>query len=459
MSKKLKISAVIVIVVIASVVMLRPQKKENQMQHQTWARESEETTGLDEDGELSTHLPIIILYTKGETIPGQNRSEKEKLSCEYSIIHNEDGENCSSDEPVQSGNALISIRGNSSRKFPKKQYSIKLVDNMGMTVNKPLLDMPADSTWVLNGSYIDPSQIRNYMLYNLADQISLDAPKSRLCEVMMENEEGDLEYQGVYTLLEKVKVSKNRLKLTKYNPDHVESSFLVQGNPHINDLEVRHLVKTEAFDYQFNLEYPAAEKMTQETYDYIQEDIYTLEKAIFDGAKNGKWTKVYNMIDVDSFVNYFLINEFFQNYDAGNLSTFMYKNVGGKYTMGPVWDFDGAFDNFINMHIPVDEIKMRRQFYFSYLMKDPKFADQCIHRYKELRETYLSEEYLQEMIDESSEYLGDAAIRNCDKWYDGDYSEYYEDIQKMKEFVTQRGEWMDKNFERKSTVIDWKENS
>lgn len=215
MSKKIKISAIVVIVVIAMVVMLRPEKKDSLMQHKTWARESKETTGLDEEGNLATHLPVVILHTKGERIPGEDRTEVEKLSCEYSIIFNEDGVNRSDDEPYQSGKAQISIRGNSSRDFPKKQYSIKLIDDMGMGANEPLLDMPAGSSWTLNGSYIDKSQIRNYLLYHLSSFMSLDAPRCRLCEVMIENEEGDLEYQGLYTLFEKVKVSKKSFEFNK----------------------------------------------------------------------------------------------------------------------------------------------------------------------------------------------------------------------------------------------------
>ena len=459
MSKKIKISAIVVIVVIAMVVMLRPEKKDSLMQHKTWARESKETTGLDEEGNLATHLPVVILHTKGERIPGEDRTEVEKLSCEYSIIFNEDGVNRSDDEPYQSGKAQISIRGNSSRDFPKKQYSIKLIDDMGMGANEPLLDMPAGSSWTLNGSYIDKSQIRNYLLYHLSSFMSLDAPRCRLCEVMIENEEGDLEYQGLYTLFEKVKVSKNRLNLTNYDPSYAETSFLLQTNSNIDNLEVRHLMKTFAFTYQFDLEYPSAEELTQPSYDYIQENVVVLEKTLFDAERSGEWGKVHEMIDMDSFVDYFLVNEFFQNYDAGRRSTYIYKNVGEKFTMGPVWDFDGAFDNFMDLHMPVDELKMRRQFYYAYLMQDPAFVNRCIERFKELRGTYLSEEYLLSLIDETVDYLGEAPLRNCDKWYEGDHSAYYDDVEDMKNYIKRRGKWMDENFERKCTIIDWKENS
>ena len=41
---------------------------------------------------------------------------------------------------------------------------------------------------------------------------------------------------------------------------------------------------------------------------------------------------------------------------------------------------------------------------------------------------------------------GSAALRNCDKWYGSDYDLYYKEIEKMKDLVTARGQWMDSHF-------------
>ena len=50
-------------------------------------------------------------------------------------------------------------------------------------------------------------------------------------------------------------------------------------------------------------------------------------------------------------------------------------------------------------------------------------------------------------------YLGSAVIRNCDKWYDGDYSLYYGDIEKMQTFVIERGKWMDEHFKEYIAIV------
>ena len=50
-------------------------------------------------------------------------------------------------------------------------------------------------------------------------------------------------------------------------------------------------------------------------------------------------------------------------------------------------------------------------------------------------------------------YLGSAALRNCGKWYGGDYSVYNDDIEKMKTFVVERGRWMDEHFKEYTAIV------
>ena len=190
-------------------------------QHESWPGESNQTTGLDANGTLSSHLPLVIIKSNGGVIPGITRADSGELICDYSIVHNKTGVNRSDDPPSQSGRMAIFIRGNSSREFPKKQYGIRLVDEKGESQAAPVLDMPADTTWTLNGSYIDHSLIRNYMLYNISGEIMGYAPRCRLCEVMITDRNGKPQYEGVYTLTEKVKVSEQRLDLTRYDPSYI----------------------------------------------------------------------------------------------------------------------------------------------------------------------------------------------------------------------------------------------
>ena len=58
---------------------------------------------------------------------------------------------------------------------------------------------------------------------------------------------------------------------------------------------------------------------------------------------------------MDNWVDYFIINEFAMNYDAGNLSTYVYKELGGKLQLA-AWDFNNGFDNYQWFHTETDRL-------------------------------------------------------------------------------------------------------
>ena len=305
-------------------------------QHQSYPAENKEITGFDENGVLTSHLPLIVLKADGNVIPGADMPTAQELYCEFSVIDNDNHLNRSDDAPTQTGRMAINVRGNTSRNFSKKQYAIRTVDDAGIPQETAFFGMPAETTWVLNGSNIDYSQIRNYMMYNISSEIMDYAPQCRLCEVFLTNADGELEYQGLYTMIEKPKVSKERLDLTPYDPKYTETSFVVQLNIRTDDARIDHLKPDDVYVYSANLEYPDVEKITDASLQYIQKEILQFEKTLYDAEYSDHWEKVNQRTDLDSFVDYYIINEFFQNYDAGIRSTYLYKNLGGKFSIGPV---------------------------------------------------------------------------------------------------------------------------
>ena len=421
-------------------------------QHEAYPAEPEGQCGFDDQGNLTSHLPLIVLRTQGMEIPGADRSDRRELTCDYSVYHRTDGTNSSAHVPTQTGRVMLSIRGNTSRELPKKQYSLKLIDAQGNPQNVALLGMPAESNWVLNGSYIDPSQIRNYMMNNLAGEIMDYACKSRLCEVLLTDSDGKLVYQGLYTLMEKPKVSKNRLALPEYSPNQTETSILLQMNTYLREKIhpediVRHLIPDDVQANNLAIEYPDPDLITPEPRNYIQQQLLQLDHAVYNYVHIHDWSMVERCIAPLSFADYYIINEFVQNYDAGNISTYFYQPMGGKIHIGPVWDFDGALQNF-KVEVELNELRMRDSYYYHYLTQSPEFVDLCVDRYKQLRGSYLSDEYLLAYIDGAAQYLGSAAQRNSELWYEDGMDEFTEDVEDMKTYITERGAWLDEHFER-----------
>lgn len=91
------------------------------------------------------------------------------------------------------------------------------------------------------------------------------------------------------------------------------------------------------------------------------------------------------------------------------------------------------------------------------LFKNEDFVEQVLKRYKELRTTYLREEYLMEYIDETIAYLGPALERNNIRWadeiagWDGliekerNVHSQEEAVIQLKKWIRARGRWMDRN--------------
>ena len=124
-----------------------------------------------------------------------------------------------------------------------------------------------------------------------------------------------------------------------------------------------------------------------------------------------------------------------------------------------IWDMNSCCDNFHESYMDPQQFRLPSITWFVMLTRDENFVDMVIDRYRELRRTYLSEEYLLSYIDDVVAYLGPAVERNFEVWgYTfEDYrplnpdsrnpDSYEEAVEQLKEFCRERGEWMDENIE------------
>lgn len=77
--------------------------------------------------------------------------------------------------------------------------------------------------------------------------------------------------------------------------------------------------------------------------DDFMESFEALEKA----ADEKDWETVQSLIDVESFVKYYLLSEWTANPDAQKSSFYIYKDGAGDVLhFGPIWDFDRAYNNY-----------------------------------------------------------------------------------------------------------------
>jgi hypothetical protein len=408
----------------------------------------------------SSDLPIIIINTNGEEIP-----DEPKMLAEMKIIYDDDSTRNSIAEPIYSynGKIRIEIRGATSQYFPKKQYAFKTCDFDGDELNVNLLNLPRENDWILYAPYSDKSLIRNVLAYNLARETGQYASRARFCELILNGE-----YMGVYVLFEKIKQDISRVDISRLASKDISGDALTGGYILKIDKEVGNNYESFYSSYSnthFQYHYPDHDDMLPEQKTYIENFIREFELALFFDNYQDPQNGYYRYIDMNSFVDYMIVNELAKNIDAYRWSTFMYKkrdSKGGKLYMGPVWDFNIAFGN-------VDYLGgYHARFHVIYnhpwwtrLNSDPAFKNALVNRWNELRSEKLTNERVLSMIDSLANTLMESSERNFTRWEIlGEYiwpnyyigENYSDEIDFLKNWVIDRLHWLDFNISETADI-------
>ncbi|MBQ8637253.1 MAG: CotH kinase family protein [Clostridia bacterium] len=425
------------------------------------------------DNVLCTHLPIVNINTNGLEIPGKPIYDENYSVLGYTlasdgtttikatldVVDNEKTYNHPDTNVQNMGEVMIRVRGHSSRRFEKPNYFIRFVNPDGTNNPQSFLGMDAHHEWALHGPFLDKSLIRNYMWYNISGEIMEYSPNVRFFELIINGE-----YRGVYLALETITSGKEgaRLSLSVNKKDNTFSGYALRldwGDTEEEKKLYPFTNYTTRAKTQHELVYPGTDNMTPELKEAIKDEFSLFEKTLYSYDYNNEKYGYKNYIDTDSFVDYFLINELTCNYDAGSLSTYIYKDIDGKYKMC-VWDFNSACDFYQEQAMPTDEFRLNSGLWYQMLFMDSDFTDRVIKRYYELRKTVFSEEYLFGFIDDTIEYLGPAVERNYGRWgytFSEEYDllhpvernprTYNESISQLKSFLAKRLAFMDENIE------------
>lgn len=386
--------------------------KEDRSEIQNWAKPDEEYLEYYGLGNFESALPILYINTNGQCI------EKENKIWSFLAVSNAPGggeKRTVMMQPDYETAIMINYRGASSYlHFDKKQYRIKFFEEEGSSraKNYEFLGMGAQSEWVLNGPFLDRTLLRNRLVYELGREMMEWAPDSRYVELFV-----DGEYMGVYLAVEPVTNGESRLRLADFGLSSGETAYIVKRDRVDSEEGALYVYgyyggKTCNSLY---IDYPTAKNLTAQQREWITNDISSFEKVLygddFADPKNG----YAGYLDVGSFVDYYILNEVVMNHDAGNLSTYVYKELGGKLQIA-IWDYNNCYDNYPWFSQDYEELFLQDSAWFSRLLQDRAFVDRVVERYEELRKSILNEEYLYQRMDAYVEELGDAIERNFAIW-------------------------------------------
>lgn len=431
----------------------------------------------------SSNLPIIEITTKGE-IP-----DEPKIIADMKIIYNGPGvRNYRTNPPNHyQGKIGIEIRGSTTKWFPKKQYAVEIRNPQGNDSTVSLLGLPAEEDWILDAPYSDKSLVRNAIIYHLSNLMGRYASRTRFCELVLN---GD--YQGVYVLMEKVKRDKNRVNISKLTPadmsgDAVTGGYMIKidkpDGAKIDGWESPFLPVPGAWQrilYQYH--YPDQDEITPDQKAYIQTLLLSYETVMSGPSFRDPQIGYAKYIDVESAVDYFILNEVAKNVDAYRLSAFMYKDRDSKnrrLILGPIWDYNLAFGNaeyYGAQNISGWQVYFYQKedtwlvpFWWGRLMADSNFTNQIHSRWHELRKNIITIPRIYGFIDSLVTYLDEAQKRNFERWpilgvyvwpnpYIG--GSYSAEIRYLKQWIQDRILWMDAKMPGTSTdVADHQETS
>ncbi len=332
--------------------------------------EPELSENIDPDSVIwlySEHIPAVFIETESGTSDQINSDKNIKEAGTIKVLE-PDGS-----FSLEHSLEYIKGRGNTSyTEFDKKPYQIKL------TQDAPFLDMEPGKKWVFVSNSADSSLIRNALSRSLAGHLNLPQSEEGTFVDLYVNKE----YVGNYYVVEKIEIQENRLllsdlqKATEHenetedlstyetawtdttkakqipnDPEDITGGYLIE-----RDFDNRFLKEVEINESYFITEAKECfivrdpEYTSEAQIAYIDSYVQSVENAILsaDGIDGTTGKSYRDLIDVDSFVCKYLLEEVTANYDGGVASSYFYKDsdtIDGRLYAGPVWDYDVSWGN------------------------------------------------------------------------------------------------------------------
>jgi len=426
----------------------------------------------------TSDLPFVVVHTLGGGDFNQTTFKNAHVSIHDTVY----GRASLTTTPSVSTRAAMRVRGNTSASSAKKSWTLELRDEFEQDKDLPLLDMPAESDWVLYGpNAIEPVQIHNPFAYALARQMGQWAPRTRFVELYFNTAGGTVtpnNYWGLYVLTEKVKVADGRIEEDRLDAEHtnapaVTGTYLMQvdrlesGETGVRFPPVQPntlsgggnaIVYMDPKESEIRL--PQRDAQEQYILNYMTNFTAMLNSPGYADPVTGYPAYVNLPPSIDQHI----LKTFAISVDGFNFSSYFYKSRNGKLTFGPVWDFDRALES--NNDSRDDNPRVWRPTtaeifdFFNYswwgrMFQDTNFWQLWVDRYQDLRGSVLSETNLLGLTDRMANEVRAAQARDVVKWpgvTTPRFGGYQGEVDHMKEWMTNRLHFMDTNFVPRPTL-------
>ena len=390
-------------------------------------------------------LPIVKIKTNQVVGPAMDKSSYVEGSLEIIGDGNFEG--------LEETNMKIKGRGNSTwwictdasagAVVGKCPYQVKFGDKTS------ILGMPEDKKWVLLAEKSDKSMIRNKIARYIGELSDLEyTPNAEYVELFI-NED----YQGTYLIGQKVEESSNRV-------DIGDDGYLIEIDTDANnridsdDIIFKPTIWSSIHtDGVFNIKDPDIDYGSDE-FHLIENFINEFESVLYSNNFNSPGSGYESYIDVDSLIDWFLINEIAKTVDARWYSSIYFSYIPGeKIKMGPIWDFDLSYGNLNYSDAQyTSEFYIKQNNWIDKLYQDEVFVEKVKIRYSYYHSKL---DDIKNKIDEFAKYIDKSQKANFERWnilgvyvwpnpvYDLTYEE---EVERLKNWIEERMNWLNSNF-------------
>jgi len=299
-----------------------------------------------------------------------------------------------------------------------------------------LLGEASNKSWKLESNIYDITMLHNQTAFYMGKMSKLSyTPNFHYIDLMMNGK-----YAGTYMLGDYLSVSAARV--------NVGSNGFILG---IGSNEPGVKFSTQYIEQPITIIAP--ESQPSEVVNYIYSYLIKTESVLFSNAftdtDNG-WQKY---LDMDSFVDWYLINEIARNTNGAFWSNcIMNLKRGDKLKMGPLWDFSKAFGNASSVS-NTDGFVIKDVRWFARLFKDPVFVRKVKERFDYF---YNHQGEIIDAVNQNAQYLKYAVQEDDSKWdtfaaYKTLNSDtwviYQASVNAMKTWLTKRMTWLKAQFD------------
>ncbi len=381
-----------------------------------------------------TGLPVMEIDTEG----GRSITSKETYLNAHMKLTEDVKTRGGGD--VLEADLQIKGRGNSTwwrSDWPKKPYRLKFNEKVS------LLGEHKDKSWVLLANYADKSALRTHAAFYMGKISNLDYTScSHFVELFINGK-----YNGTYELCEKIKVSNHRVAVG-------DDGFLLEVDAEAEDDSESRYFYVYSLSNPVNIKEPEVQ-YNDANYNYIENFLEKVDNALYGINFRSPSSGWQAYMDMDSFVDWYLINEISHNTDSRMYkSCYMSLQRGGKLKMGPLWDFDLAFGNTDYWDRGPEGFWVKDADWFDQLFEDPAFVNRVKERFDYFYD-HLPD--IMNEIDATSQYLKYSMAANENKWHSlyaysvpnvEIWGSYQNEVQSVKEWLKKRMDWLKKQYDK-----------